>query len=452
MRIPLLTFALGLGLTACEAPWEAWPSDATAPDDAVWVTGLLVAGEPFDSIAFEAPTSIALTYDHTAQPCLEGSTVMVVRTDSADTIRYVPSSDLLVSRRTWHAVDPTRRVAYGARYRLVADLVRSSGTVDHLVADTYTPSFYRLPDSARVPMEALDPRLSVGFSPDSLARLVADSAFRATVWSQELDVGGRLSGLGLGMTDFVSYLGGKAAYGRLPRGGSVWYVYDTTLVDAIQLNPAAPTPRTQRSSLSMIFPQTIDKPSFGGLLTTWRFDTSGSVVQSIKVRGPGSGGGPGSGKGEKDDEVDSAKLYPLGLTRGLQFQDALGNTVGAQSFSLVGTLSLPWFPTINLVAVSRLSITGRLTYRSYAVDSNAIAHEASFQRTGADGATAVYSNVRGGAGLFAGAVVDSFPFVVHSARGDTLPISALRGAWCRDNLPKGPTLQLSAQDLSGLCP
>ncbi|MEN9354831.1 MAG: hypothetical protein RL318_2156 [Fibrobacterota bacterium] len=437
---------LGLGLVGCEAPWDAWPETSTVPPDHVWVTGLMVAGEPFDDISLEAPTSIAQAYDHAAQPCLTGSVLKVVRLDSADTVAYAPDPSSSVGMRVWHPVDATRRVAFGARYRLVADLVRASGAVDHLEADTYTPSFYRLPDSALAPIEALHAHLSVGFSQDSLSRLKSDPSFRAKVWAEEVDLGGMLSARGVGITDFVKYLDGKPVYVPVPRGQDLWYVFDGTLVDGLQLNPKWAVPQTQRYSLSMLMLQSVDAKAFGGLLSTWRFDTAGSVIVNGNRGGFGSagggGGGPGSGGGPghgNDSKVDSARLYPLGTSRGLQYQAKVD-------------ASQPWFPMANLVPLSRLSITGKLVYHAYSIDSNAIEHERSFAFAGADGATEVYSNVRGGAGVFAGAARDSFPFRVHAAIGDTYPIVTLRPAWCRDNVPKGPNLKLSAQDLSRLCP
>jgi hypothetical protein len=425
--------AAAIFLAACEAPWDAWPTTATERPDLVWVTGLLVGGEAFDTIHLAAPTPITQSYDHSIQPGLTGSVLRVVRLDVADTILYLPHPDPRIGTQAWHPADPTRMVAKGARYRLEADLLRPSGKTDHLRATTYTPGKFTLADSLWAPIEILDRHLSVGFRADSLARLKSDAAFQSEVWAQELDRGGRLSARGLGLSDFVNYLAGKAVYGRALRKDTVWYVFDQTLVDGLQLNAAWSIPQVKRTGRAMVFMQGVDA-SFGGLLTSWRFDTSACVIRSSSGgRMGGGGGGPGG-----DSKVDSAKLYPLGILRGTQLMPNVDKTQ-------------PWFPMANLVPVSRLSITGALTYFAWSVDSALIAHNQSLSGFGTDGATAIYTNVNGGAGIFAGSVRDSFAFQVQSATGDTFPIRELRGAWCRDNVPKGPSIRFSAQDLSGLC-
>lgn len=426
-----------LCLAACEAPWEAWPTTASTAPDLVWVTGLLVAGESFDTLRLEAPTPIAQAYDHSLQPGLAGSAVRVVRLDSADTIVYAPHPDAGVGTRAWHPVDPSRKVASGARYRLEADLIRPSGAVDALRAETYTPGSFGLGDSVLAPVEVLDGHLSAGFSADSLSRLQSDAAFRASVWNEELDRGGRLSARGVGLTDFVNYLAGKAVYGHIRRDDTVWYVFDQTLVEGLQLNAAWSIPQVKRTNRSFVFFPRTDA-GFGGLLSSWSFDTAQSVIQAPST-GIGSGGGPGSGGGGgRDGKFDSAKLYPLGLLRGT----LLAPNVDATQ---------PWFPSANLVPVSRLSITGRLVQHAWSVDSALVAHQTSLAAFGTDGATAVYSNVKGGAGIFVGSVRDSFAFQVRAAGGTLYPIRLLREAWCRENATQGPSIRFSAQDLSGLC-
>jgi len=433
MNKALLTLlASVLILSACEAPWDAWPTTASERPDLVWVTGLLVGGEAFDTIHLAAPTPISQSYDHFVQPGLTGSVLRVVRLDSLDTIAYLPHPDSRIGTQAWHPADPKRMVTKGARYRLEADLVRPSGRTDHLRATTYTPARFALADSLWAPIESMDGHLSVGFRADSLARLKSDAAFQAQVWDQELNRDGRLSRRGLGLTDFVNYLGGKAVYGRILRRDTVWYVFDQTLVDGLQLNAAWSIPQVKRTGRALVFRQDVDA-GFGGLLTSWRFDTSASVIRSSKDGGMGRGNGPGG-----DGKVDSAKLYPLGLLRGTLLVPGVDKTQ-------------PWFPAANLVPVSRLSITGALTYFAWAVDSALVEHSQSLSGFGTDGANAVYTNVSGGMGIFAGSVRDSFAFQVRSATGDTYPIRELRAAWCRDNVPKGPSIRFSAQDLSGLC-
>lgn len=437
---------------SCEAPWDAWPSDNAPPGDSLWITGIIVAGHPFDSIRVEGQSSIQNSYDFASQPAsIEGSSLRIERLDSAETVEYLPSASQ--GTRVWVARDPSHRVAYGARYRLVGDFLRA-GRIRHIEAVTYTSAVYGLGDSIAAPMEALHPHMGAGFSADSLAALQGDEAFRRKVWDEEINAGGRCARHGLTIDSFRNELDGKPVYWAMRRGDTIWSINDKSKVLGLSFGKIVSVATIQRNNRQLLLRQKLPSDP-GGFLYGMVRDTSGAVIRD-QASNPGPGG---ANERKVKDRADSADLFPASVYRVLAL---LANADPSQ----------PWFPKVLVLTAGTFTYTGDVALVGYAVDSALVAYNNSLSgtaaqirtnfggggpgsilsATGGDGQNFYSTNVRGGLGVFVGAVRDSFPIHFESSIRDTFPIQALRAAFCAENRGNPPKIQMTPSQFARLCP
>lgn len=412
------------GAVGCNGPWNMEAEEG--PQRAkLWVSLLLVADRPLDTLWMERPRPLSRKVDpaavfvDTAQSSVE--VVEAGTAGGAETVlRYRPVPDRAAA---WVAEDTAYRVKRGAEYRFQAS-VRWNVSPDFpggaeyrtevLAARARVPSGYSLDSLARMPMESLHPTLSVGLPPASAALARRDAAYRKDLYDS-LESVRSLSARGIGEADFARYLAGEAVYFPVRREDTVYYIFDA----APSTDYSGAT--THRYSLSWLFGQTVDKRDFGGLIMAQGFDSTGSRIYDPLQKGIDDALG---------SDLDSVAFYQRGQSRPM--------IIAGSYFS-----GLEGYPDTLRLTNLLWGYTGRNVLRSFSVDPLYYEYYKGLIQSGVDVGPGLgggssrpqnvlrYSNIENGDGYFSGAVADSFAVELKAMR-DTVPISALRSAWRRD--------------------
>lgn len=418
-----LAVLLSLGLGGCNGPWNMEPEEGPL-EPRIWVSMLLVADRPLDTLWMERPLLLARKADPAdafVDPA--ASRVAVVDPAAGDTLRFRPAAGRAAA---WVAEDTAYRVKRGVRYVLDARL-RWNASKDFpagadwkdetLAAETLVPAAYSLDSVVQVPVEAFHPSLSVGLPKATAARARTDAAYRKSVYDSLNSLPGApsLAARGVGEEDFAAYLEGRAVFRPMGREDTLYSIFD----DAPVTDYSGSVQR--RYSLPFLFTQNIDKRDFGGVILSQRFDST-----RARIRDP-------LGKGIEDAlgiGLDSARQYQRGNVRPMLI-------VGSYYSDLEG------YPDTLRLTNLLWSYTGRNVMRAYSVDPLYYEYYKGLVQSGTDGGGGLgggssrpqnvlrHTNVRNGDGYFSGAVADSFAIHIKAVR-DTIPVPALRAAWLRD--------------------
>ncbi|MDB5104876.1 MAG: hypothetical protein JWP91_2565 [Fibrobacteres bacterium] len=421
----ILAIAASLALAACNGPWNMQPDEGPR-DPKLWVSMLLVADLPLDTLWMERPVLLSGRADPGMTFVDEAvSQVAIVEPEAGDTLRFRPVAGRAAA---WVAHDTAYRVKRGARYLLDARLrwnasktfpAGAAWRVETLTAETRVPATYALDSQVQVPAESLHPSLAVGLPEGTLARARTDKAYRKSVYDSLNTLPGirSLASRGVDEADFAAYLEGRAVYRPMGREDTLYFIYDTHRATDYSGNTMS------RFSLPFLFTQKIDKRDFGGLILSQRFDSTGARIVDPMHRGILASIGA---------DVDSVAFYQRGAVRpmyitGSYFSDIKG------------------YPDTLRLANMLWGYTGRNVLHSYSVDPLYYQYYKGLIGTGAEGGGGLgggssrpqnvlrYSNIGNGDGFFTGAAADSFAINIRALR-DTIPISALRDAWLRSDL------------------
>jgi len=412
-----------LALSACNGPWNMEPA-AGDGDPKLWISMLLVAERPLDTLWVERP----LRLDRKADPAAPfvdpaASYVSVVEPESGDTLRFRPVPGRAAA---WTAEDTAYRVKRGARYLLDARLrwnaarefpSGSEWKTETLTAETKVPAAYALDSLAQAPVEALHPALAVGLPAALAVRARIDAAFRKSLYDR-LDAipnAGSLASRGVDEEAFTAYLAGKTVYRPLRREDTLHFIFD----------PAPSRDNAgnvlMRYALPLLLTQRVDTRDFGGLILSQRFDSARARIVDPMLKGIFASFGA---------DLDSAALYQRGAIRPM-------TVMGAYTSGMRG------YPDTLRVGNLQWGYTGRNVLRAYAVDPQYYQYYKGLIGSGAEGGGGLgggssrpqnvlrYSNVANGEGFFAGAVADSFAVNIRALR-DTVAVSALREVWLKD--------------------
>lgn len=414
-----------LGLAACNGPWNMQP-DEGPQDPKLWVSMLLIADRPLDTLWIERP----LLLDRKSDPAVlfvdaAESRIAIMDPAAGDTLHFRPVEGRAAA---WVAEDTAYRVRRGAWYLLEAGLRWNASKEfpsgadwrnETLTAETRVPAAYALDSTVQVPAEALHPSLSVGLPSAMVTRALAEPAYRQSVYDSlnALPDVRSLAARGITEDDFAAYLEGRTVFRPVGKEDTVYSIYDGT--------PSTDYTGTsfRRYSLSYLFTQRIDKRDFGGVILAQRFDSSRARIYSPMYKDIlASVGG----------DLDSAGFYQRGEVRPLK--------VSGSYYS-----GIQGYPDTLRVTNMEWGYTGRNVLIAYSVDPLYYEYYKGLIGTGAEGGGGLgggssrpqnvlrYSNIGNGDGYFCGAVADSFAINIRAVR-DTIPVSALRNAWLRSDL------------------
>jgi hypothetical protein len=418
-----LTAAAALALAACNGPWNM-QTDEGPRDPKLWVSMLLVADRALDTLWLERPILLAGKSDP-GNPFVDtaASRVAIVDAAAGDTLRFRPVAG---RASAWVAEDTAYRVKRGARYALDARMRWNAsksfpaGTdwrTETLTAETRVPAAYALDSQVQVPAEALHPSLSVGLPAATLSRARSDEAYRKSVYDSLNALPGvrSLASRGVDEADFAAYLEGRVVYRPMGKEDTLYFIFDAARATEYSGNTMS------RYALPFLFIQKIDKRDFGGLILSQRFDsTRARIVDPMHMGILASIG----------VDLDSVAFYQRGAVRpmyvtGSYFSDIKG------------------YPDTLRLANMLWGYTGRNVLHSYSVDPLYYEYYKGLIGSGAEGGGGLgggssrpqnvlrYSSIRNGDGFFTGAAADSFAIHIRALR-DTVPISALREAWRKD--------------------
>lgn len=427
MKTQLTFLGAALALSACNGPWNMQPE--TGPQPArLWVSHLLVADRPLDTLWLERPQALGQTGDSTA-PFVDAaaSQVSVVALETGVSYAFRPVPGLPAA---WLAEDTAYRVQAGAEYALSAT-VRWNAAPGHpaaedwrfhrLSARTRVPSVFALHPEMLVPVEALHPSLSVGLPKAVVQAALEDAAARNRLYDS-LDAlpAAPLAERGVSREDFAAYLRGEVTFLPVPRDGAIWYVFDAEQV----VDPSGE--KLHRYSLPYLFGQTVDKADFGGMILSQRFDPARARIYDPLSKGI-------------DDalqrDLDSAEFYQAGDLRPL--------LVGGSYFP-----DLPMYPDTLRLTNLLWGYTGRNVLVAHSVDPLYFEYYKGSIQGGMDsdgglggGSTRAqnvlrYTNVENGDGYFSAAMADTFAFELRAVR-DTIPVGALKAAFEKEKAKDG---------------
>lgn len=412
-----------LTLIACNGPWNMEPDDGPR-DPKLWVSMLLVADRPLDTLWVERP----LLLDRMADPAASfidtaASSLSVIEPEAGDTLRFSPVPG---KSAAWVAEDTSYRVGRGKRYLLDARLrwnasrdfpSGSEWRTETLAAETRVPSTYALDSVAQAPIETLHPSLAVGLPAASADRARADVSYRNALYDSLNTLPGvrSLASRGVDGDAFAAYLEGYAVYRPIGREDTVHFIFDAT--------PARENSgdALMRYSLPLFFSQHVDKRDFGGVILSQRFDSTRARIVNPMLKGIMASHGM---------DLDTASLYQRGSVR-------------PQSIRAPYTSGMDGYPDTLRVSNLAWGYTGRTVMRAYAVDPLYYEYYKGLIGSGAEGGGGLgggssrpqnvlrYTNIRNGEGYFAGAVADSFAINVRAAY-DTIPVASLRETWLKD--------------------
>lgn len=412
-----------LSLTACNGPLNM-ALDEGPRNPKLWVSMLLVADRPLDTLWVERP----LRLDRKADPAAPfvdtaASALEIVDPDAGDTLRFRSVPGLASA---WVGEDTAYRVKRGTRYLFHAHIrwnaarefpSSAAWKTEILTAETRVPASYALDSMVQVPVEALHPSLSVGLPAATTAQARSDASRRQALYDSLNTLAGELSLASRGVDEeaFSDYLEGKAVYRPLRREDTVHFIFDAAQVRM----PSGDV--LMRYSLPFFFTQRVDKRDFGGLLLSQRFDSTRARIINPMLKGV---------MASHNMELDSVSQYQRGGVRPTSVQGAYTSGMGG-------------YPDTLRLANMQWGYTGRNVLYAYSVDPQYYQYYKGLIGSGAEGGGGLgggssrpqnvlrYSNVANGQGYFAGAVADSFAVHIRAAQ-DTIPVSVLREAWLRD--------------------
>lgn len=406
MKNRILILAAMMGLVACDGPWNMVPSDAKGGDPQLQLSFFAVGGRDFDTLWIERTQPLTGSYDST-RVFVEEAVVRVAReNDASDSVSYRPVPGSAIA---WVPVRP-HKVAVGATYAFRAT-VKWNAAVDwpvgkdirttELSATTTVPSVWSFSDSVLAPLEALNPLLAMGLPiPDSSEFFHAfDSAFPG-VWTRYAITSATLDSLRQGIPTLR----------RIHWADTVWYIQ----------NILRRVKNTAGQEVGLAYREYQFHPKFGegfgGIFGVEKFDpTRARILDPITRTFMAS-----VGKGNSFDQQDSARYFQPGNSR------YYFGPYRAYAPELVG------WPEKLLFSNVGIGYTGLNKILFYAVGPQYVAYNEALQSIAQGDRTAIpYTNVNGGIGYFAGALVDSFAITVQAVATDTFSVDALRGAACR---------------------
>lgn len=402
---PLFASASLLVLGACNGPWNIDPSDEVGRDPDLVVSSLVVGGRPFDTLWLERTLPIQSAYDSTLRFVDEATILVRNESDPTDSVRYQPGEGSAVA---WVPVE-TRIAKPGATYVLEAQVRWNASRewpqgrdvrTTRLRASTTLPSEWSVQATApQAPIEALIPSLADGTLPGP------DSA-TLRAWDRERPGAVARWSLGLGTIDSVR--AGIPVTRPVVWGDTVWYIHsDARAVTNLGGQPITLSNRQYVYHLR-------HGAGFGGMFSVQHFDPTSARIEPALVKALRNA------LGEKTRSTeDSASDYQAGGSRYLESYPAYANAI------------LGWPGQLNTSNIA-IGYTGRYLTRYYAVDPRFFNYsQAKTAIAGGDKTANRYTNIEGGQGYFAGALVDSFMLQVRTNSPDTIPVEALRGAACR---------------------
>jgi hypothetical protein len=416
----LLGVAGMMGMSGCNGPWNMEAVDGPKPAK-LWVSMLLVADRPLDTLWLERPLPLARKTDPSAAFVdAAQSRLEITETGTTTVLGFRPVPGRAAA---WVAEDTAYRVKRGAEYALRA-AVRWNAAADFptgteyksevLTAAARVPEGYSLDSTVDMPMEALHPTLSVGLPAASAALARRDAAYRKTLFDS-LESVSPLAARGVTEADFEAYLNGGTAFHPVRRNDTVYYIFDPAMVK--DYSGAS----THRYSLPWLFGQNVDKQAFGGVILSEHFDSTRARIYDPLQKGIDEA---------FQDDLDSVEFYQRGQVRTM--------LTGGSYYS-----DLKGYPDTLRLTNLLWGYTGRNVLHAYSVDPlyyeyyKGLITSGTDQDGGLGGGSSRpqnvlrYSNVANGDGYFSAAVADSFALQLKAVR-DTIPISALRAAWRRD--------------------
>lgn len=406
MNKSILATAALLGVFGCNGPWNMTPSEDEGGDPKLLLSLFAVGKKDFDTLWLERTQPLEQDYDST-RAFVEEATMVVSRVgDPSDSVSYrsVPGSAV-----AWVPVR-SHRVVPGASYELRASVLWNASRDwptgkelrrTELSATTTVPAAWSIADSVMAPLEALVPSLSVGMP-------INDSAW----YAMELDslLPGRRERYRITSATLDSLRNGDMVMRRIFSGESVLYISGITRQVKNSAGQSTLLPyREYQFHLKY-------GAGFGGAFSVQRFDTSRAFIQNVvQQQFRRSRGATGYTR------EDSARLFQPGETR-----------YYFSPMPVTATEMAGW-PDVFLFSNIGIGYTGKNTLYIYATDPSYPTYNASLQGVaGGDRTTIAYSNIQGGSGYFAGALVDSFSINVFALASDTFPVRQLRAAACRE--------------------
>ncbi len=378
-------------------PWDYKP-EARPVFRGITVSGYVVADRPVEHLCFEK----LLTLDEAAAEAFAfydsaAVTITGAFAGGGPTLTLTPDANVPNCFKGPAAARFVRGEAYDLEARFVWD---SAGTraVTTLTATARIPGTFAIADTAWAPSLAqlgvalgnvTDPSVFNQLPPGPRARFLALYGDTLTAMAGDsAALAAWLSVHGAGMqADLLDWL----SKDQIPysRGDSLYYLS----------KPAA------FNNLSHHFRSHRDG-HVQGVLITHRFDTTGSR--------------PGTAFDSIFVTPDSADFYFSGNIRRLVFYNSFRLPDGKNNLDTMSVYNLWFWSRVN-----------RLYF--YGVEDIYARHQAAIEEAAGNPKIRLPSNVNGGAGFFAGMIVDSFDIHIKlDAATQAFPYAATRAAACRD--------------------
>lgn len=392
-------------LSSCDGPWSMSPAEYTPPDPQLNLSLFVVGGRDFDTLWLERTQPLELKYDST-RVFVQSADIQVVSADDGTVlVKYSPVPGSAVA---WVPQSQVKAVA-GKKYRLNAHVVWnadknwpsgvSTKTTD-LVAEAKVPESWSVDKTALVPIENLIPALAAGADVTDSLTLLAPL---------EAEHPGTLAKWSMTSAMLDSLRSDKPVFRTMHSGDTIWYISDN---EHVVTNPdGKQVKRAYRQILLRQHPST----DFGGVFAVERWDVNRAYVLDPLTKEARRTFGMGDIK-----QDDSASFYQPGNTR---------YGYGPYPAYLPDLFGWPnIYPFSNLT----LSYTGPNMLYIYSVQEDYVIYQSQRAQQAQGSNTAPpFTNVKGGGGYFAAALVDSFLFNLSVSGTDTFTVQSLRGSACR---------------------
>jgi hypothetical protein len=406
MKKTLLSAALLL-LSSCDGPWNTMPHNDPVPDPVLRLSLFAVGGKSWDTLHLDRTQPLDLTYDST-RAFVQSATVEVW--DSTDGRRAMTWHLATPSAVLW-APDSQASVQAGHSYAVHIHAtwnadpdwpVSSTIKTTDLVAATAVPASYSIEKQVKVPAEMLIPQFAAGTESGPADSILDSLERRMPGWAARWN---------LDVASVDSLKAGLPVYRVANTGDTLWYISGN---DAKVWNPdGKQVGRAYRPLLLGQHPG----PNFAGVFTVDRFDPNQAWILNAVTRQFMATLGRTSWT-----RADSAQLYQAGDTY-----------YGYGPYPAFAP-DLSHWPEVYTWSNLTFGYTGRNTMYFYSTDTQYIVYQSQLSKQAQGDKTSLpYTNVRGGNGYFAAALVDSVQFFIRAEGVQTFQVQALRSAACRES-------------------
>ena len=402
----IILSALLLSLAACDGPWNTYPKDSPPLDPKLRLSLFAVGGRNWDTLWLDRTQSLTVDYDST-RAFLRSAVVEVFDQSGARAMSYhqVPSNATAWVPDSQRLVRPGMTYVLKARVEWNADPDwpnSSTWKTTDLEATTSVPASWSIDHTADAPVEMLIPALAAGAEIGKGTSLLDSLDRRFPGWTARWSMDSAM---------LDSLRQGLPVFRTVRSGDTLWFISDD---DHSVLNFDGKTvKRDYREILIHQHPG----PGFSGVFSVNRFDPRGErILDPVTKAFRASTGKKSWGR------KDSSSLFQPGDLR-YSF-----GPYPAYEPSIFG------WPSINPLSNLVLAYTGANTLYFYSVDSQYIVYQAQLSRqAGGDKTALPYTNVKGGSGYFAAALVDSFHVFLRAEGVQMFSVPALRSAACRQS-------------------